>query len=262
MALPGDAFLCPKCELIVANPDTSGWPEREHDNSLIRAFLEPPEPSVVRRRPERPALPPEVAKFVTPQHREVSQPTVKTPFVADSTDIPVVVGALDLTLISMSPFEALVVSFMDGTSSVNAVRQAAGLSKPEIQAVLMVLIRKGVVVVLAPAVPDSPVTMEAAGGCRGAAAAPPGGARPGSDAAARRGAAPAGGPVATASRDGATQHAQAVSAQDGAAPSHRLLAGGGQPDDPARRHARGGPAVGRAPQVGLHGARGAGVAAA
>ncbi|MBI5496816.1 MAG: tetratricopeptide repeat protein [Deltaproteobacteria bacterium] len=156
-----DAFQCPSCELLLGLvPLDSIEPPREP--TVIRMMLSPPEASLSRADIR---VPDEVRQAAKARlKREVTAPTVLMTFAASSTDVPAVADGLDLTSLSLSSFEAFVISLMDGRTNVDGVRQAAGLSKPEMNGLLMSLLDKKVVRVSeppkAPARPPRPVKAE------------------------------------------------------------------------------------------------------
>ena len=78
----------------------------------------------------------------------------------DGRSRPTLMGGLDLATRPLHPFEAYVVSFVDGRSTVRQLSQSARLSDIEVCVVLKALVERGVVVVTPPPSPfdDEPDT--------------------------------------------------------------------------------------------------------
>jgi hypothetical protein len=143
-----DDFQCPHCELIL-NPD---GPTDEHaiplgedevEPSVVRALLSPPQRTLSREIPAPPqpgALPDGkvTARFSLPMNEWT---------------MPRVVAGVDLALKPMHPFEAYVLSFIDGKQSIRGISLAAKLAEIEVQVVVKSLVERGAVKVEPPTAP-------------------------------------------------------------------------------------------------------------
>jgi hypothetical protein len=142
---PGD-FLCVKCETIA---DPSLWLEDEQprEPTVVRAMLAPPEPTLSHEPPPRPE--PQAPRT---GRRSVTKTRLFT-LPADPEDLPSVAMGLDLKAHRLSSFEAYFISLVDGRSSVEQLRQIAGLSIIETQSLLRTLIDRQILSVAPPPKP-------------------------------------------------------------------------------------------------------------
>src|SRR3954463_5738964 len=117
-------FLCTSCELIL-DLDAAEANYKPNQPSIVRALLSPPQ----RRTGVRPAIPAELKKKGDPDV------TVRANIVMDDFTIPRLVGGMNLALTPLHEFEAMVASFVDGSSSVPMIAAAAEISRVEAMAV-------------------------------------------------------------------------------------------------------------------------------
>jgi type IV pilus assembly protein PilB len=155
-------FLCPRCELIL--------------QADVEEITAPTEVSVVRRMLERPqarvssASPPPPPPLPKSSPEESIGRTKMMVLPPGLEEIPRVVAGLRLACMDLTPFEAWVVSGIDGISSGKALENIFGLASMELRVVLQTLRDKGVISIEpAPAPP------------RREASAPPPPSRPASD---------------------------------------------------------------------------------
>ncbi len=126
---PGD-FLCASCELML-NAQVS-LAEAEVEPSLVRAMLSLPSPTGLHPIPKPPSLVQEAE-------------TVRATMMMDHLTVPRLLAGLDLALRPMHPFEAYVLSLIDGTYAVPTIARAAKLSLVEAQALFTSLRERGVI---------------------------------------------------------------------------------------------------------------------
>ncbi len=126
---PGD-FLCASCELML-NAQLS-LAEAPEEPSLVRAMLSVPSPTGLHPIPKPPSLVQEAE-------------TVRATMMMDHLTVPRLIGGLDLALSPMHPFEAYVISLIDGTYAVPTIARAAKLSLVEAQALFTSLKQRGVI---------------------------------------------------------------------------------------------------------------------
>ncbi len=125
---PSD-FQCPRCELLlVRSPDD--LPPRDNV-SIVRALLSIPEPTGARSKPPPP---PQDKTRVSPYARSEPRPPA----------IPVITGGLDITRNPLHPFEAFILSFVDGRTSVEDLVHITGLADVELLAVFESLAERGI----------------------------------------------------------------------------------------------------------------------
>ncbi len=124
---PSD-FQCPRCELLlVRSPDD--LPPRDNV-SIVRALLSIPEREGVRAAPP---APPQEKTRVSPYAKPGSRPP----------SIPVITGGLDATRNPLHPFEAYILSFVDGRTSLDDLVHITGLADVELLAVFESLGERG-----------------------------------------------------------------------------------------------------------------------
>jgi type IV pilus assembly protein PilB len=100
--------------------------------SLVRALLSAPSPTGLHPIPRPPALMQEAE-------------TVRATLMMDHLTIPRLIAGLDLALRPLHPFEAYVISLIDGTYAVPTIARAAKLSLVEAQALFTSLRERGVI---------------------------------------------------------------------------------------------------------------------
>ncbi len=129
-------FQCPFCELLLDSPalldDAVGF--EEHVPSVIRSLLSPPVSGLHSFDP--PQSNPDVPQDFADDFVVATKPMMYTEAFAD---VPVLCPGLDLMTCKLSTFEAFVVSMVDAKTNVRGLRQMAGLSEPEFQALLKTL---------------------------------------------------------------------------------------------------------------------------
>lgn len=127
-------FLCTGCELIL-DLDAAEANYKPNQPSIVRALLSPPQ----RRTGVRPAIPAELKKKGDPDV------TVRANIVMDDFTIPRLVVGMNMALTPLHEFEAMVASFVDGTSSVPMIAAAAEISRVEAMAVFSSLVERKVI---------------------------------------------------------------------------------------------------------------------
>src|SRR5205814_8154583 len=100
-------FLCTSCEMTLAL-DAAEPTYKPSRPSIVRALLSPPQ----RRTGARPAIPASLKKKGDPEI------TVRATLVMDDSTIPRILAGMNLALTPLHEFEAMVASFVDGSSSV------------------------------------------------------------------------------------------------------------------------------------------------
>ncbi|NOK36684.1 general secretion pathway protein GspE [Corallococcus exercitus] len=129
---PGD-FQCARCELLLVRSVEDLPPQ---DNvSLVRALLTKPEQTGARGVPRPPQQ--EATRVVSFQAQATAK--AKGPPVR-----PVIVAGLDLVNQPLSPFEAYVLSFVDGRTALSDMAMITQLTELELRAVFESLSERGV----------------------------------------------------------------------------------------------------------------------
>ncbi|RKH95192.1 general secretion pathway protein GspE [Corallococcus sp. AB038B] len=129
---PGD-FQCARCELLLVR-SVEDLPPRDNV-SLVRALLTRPEQTGARGVPRPPQQ--EATRVVSFQAQ--AQPKTKGPPVR-----PVIVASLDLVNRPLSPFEAYVLSFVDGRTALADMAMITQVTELELRAVFESLSERGV----------------------------------------------------------------------------------------------------------------------
>ncbi|NRD49910.1 general secretion pathway protein GspE [Corallococcus exiguus] len=129
---PGD-FQCARCELLLVR-SVEDLPPRDNV-SLVRALLTSPEQTGARGVPRPPQQ--EATRVVSFQAQ--AQPKTKGPPVR-----PVIVASLDLVNRPLSPFEAYVLSFVDGRTALADMAMITQVTELELRAVFESLSERGV----------------------------------------------------------------------------------------------------------------------
>lgn len=129
---PGD-FQCARCELLLVR-SVEDLPPRDNV-SLVRALLTSPEQTGARGVPRPPRQ--EATRVVTFQAQ--AQPKTKGPPVR-----PVIVAGLDLVNRPLSPFEAYVLSFVDGRTALADMAMITQVTELELRSVFESLSERGV----------------------------------------------------------------------------------------------------------------------
>lgn len=117
---PND-FQCTRCELLlVRSPDDL----QNRDNvSLVRALLSEPERKITAEVPVNP-------------HMAKTRASAYVPDTAGSKQIPIIIGGLSsLTEKPLNPFEAYVLSVVDGRTSISDIARITQLSEVELLAI-------------------------------------------------------------------------------------------------------------------------------
>ncbi|RKG88134.1 general secretion pathway protein GspE [Corallococcus sp. CA049B] len=129
---PGD-FQCARCELLLVR-SVEDLPPRDNV-SLVRALLTSPEQTGARGVPRPPQQ--EATRVVSFQAQ--AQPKAKGPPVR-----PVIVAGLDLVNRPLSPFEAYVLSFVDGRTALADMAMITQVTELELRSVFESLSERGV----------------------------------------------------------------------------------------------------------------------
>ncbi|GMU06933.1 hypothetical protein [Corallococcus caeni] len=129
---PGD-FQCARCELLLVR-SVEDLPPRDNV-SLVRALLTKPEQTGARGVPRPPRE--EATRVVTFQAQAAAK--TKGPPVR-----PVIVAGLDLVNQPLSPFEAYVLSFVDGRTALSDMALITQVTELELRAVFESLSERGV----------------------------------------------------------------------------------------------------------------------
>ncbi|MBS2032157.1 MAG: tetratricopeptide repeat protein [Deltaproteobacteria bacterium] len=141
-------FQCPRCELILEGRFGDPAPAPK-EVSIVRAIMERPQGTVSRKRPLPPSEPitdPDLAA-------KTMEYTIPRPL---NEVLPRVVVGLTVNALSLTPFEAFVVSNIDGKTPGHQLKALLDLSEVELQAVLRSLETRGAIA-LEP-VPQRPVS--------------------------------------------------------------------------------------------------------
>jgi hypothetical protein len=133
-----DDLLCANCELIL---DVNQIPDRPHqsaDFSVVRRMLETPQRGMPSELP---------ARTFDPESQGDSEEGETTQIFAlgNNTDVPIVVVSLTKRALSLSEFEAYVVSFIDGELDVTGLATKARIGEMEMGVVLQTLKHKMIV---------------------------------------------------------------------------------------------------------------------
>lgn len=131
---PGD-FQCARCELLLVR-SVEDLPPRDNV-SLVRALLTRPEQTGARGVPKPPQQ--EATRVVSFQAQAQGQAKTKGPPVR-----PVIVAGLDLVNRPLSPFEAYVLSFVDGRTALSDMAMITQLTELELRSVFESLSERGV----------------------------------------------------------------------------------------------------------------------
>jgi type IV pilus assembly protein PilB len=125
-----DDFQCARCELLlVRHPDD--LPERDNV-SLVRALISVPDPKPVQGVPASPHQ----AKT------RVYRYALGAPI---PTMIPSITTGLDLAMRPLNPFEAYILSFVDGRMTLKDISLITNLSQIELRAVFEFLSERGII---------------------------------------------------------------------------------------------------------------------
>jgi type IV pilus assembly protein PilB len=142
-------FQCPECELLL---NVRARPQRsEKDSSVVRALL-----SSSERGPDDGNPPAGMERTRT--GTEV--------YTLSSTMVPSIVAGLDLMESKLHPFEAYVLSFVDGFYNIGSIASAIGLQEIELKAVISSLQMRGIIELREPPAlpkprpPVEPMTLE------------------------------------------------------------------------------------------------------
>lgn len=132
-------FQCERCELLlVRSPED--LPPRDNV-SLVRALLATPERKLSSEVPPRPNL----------------DKTRVTSYAVDPSAlarIPTIIGGLDIATKPLNPFEAYILSLVDGRTSVVDIARISSLSEVEVHAIFESLSERGITQLTSPAPPS------------------------------------------------------------------------------------------------------------
>ncbi|MCY1031829.1 general secretion pathway protein GspE [Corallococcus sp. BB11-1] len=127
---PGD-FQCARCELLLVR-SVEELPPRDNV-SLVRALLTQPEQTGARGTPRPPQA--EATRVVSFQAKaKAGGPPVR----------PVIVGGLDIARMNLSPFEAYVLSLVDGRTALSEMALITQVTEVELRALFESLSERGV----------------------------------------------------------------------------------------------------------------------
>jgi hypothetical protein len=134
-------FLCVECETIVGPLLVSAIPEPPKCPSVVFSLLAPPDSSLDRKIPRPPPPPPPGTVD------DVRMLATTRPFAipADDRDVPRITAGLDLGSISLTEFDAYLLSLMDGRATVAALKSDSRLTSIELQSVLHSLQDRGLI---------------------------------------------------------------------------------------------------------------------
>ncbi|MFL5343290.1 MAG: hypothetical protein ACJ8AT_00750 [Hyalangium sp.] len=133
-------FQCERCELLLIR-SLEDLPPRDNV-SLVRALLTTPERKLSREVPPPPHL----------DKTRVSSYAVEPSALAR---IPTIIGGLDIATKPLNPFEAYVLSFVDGRTSVADIARITSLSEVELHAIFESLSERGITQLTSPAPPPA-----------------------------------------------------------------------------------------------------------
>lgn len=138
-----DDFQCANCGLLL-HPEQATGEYILTEPSIVRALISPNEP---RATGEIPAVLGEPIE-------EVVTATFALPF--DDDAVPVLIAGVDVALNPLHPFQAHVVSFIDGTSTIRVIQKASRVPAVELKSVLAALQQANVVDIRQPTEPGRP----------------------------------------------------------------------------------------------------------
>lgn len=157
---PGD-FQCERCELLlVRSPED--LPPRDNV-SLVRALLSVPDRQLSREVPPAP-------------HHDKTRVSSYSVDAAKSPRIPTITGGLRIAEKPLNPFEAYVLSVVDGRTSIADIARITALSEVELHAIFESLGERGITQLASPTPP--PTRSSAAAAARSSAPAPAKGPTP------------------------------------------------------------------------------------
>ncbi len=135
-------FQCPFCELLLDSPalleDDATF--EEHVPSVVRSLLSPPVSGLHSFDPPKSNA--DVPQDFADDFVVATKPMM---YAEAFADVPILCPGLDLMACNLSTFEAFVVSMVDAKTNVRGLRQMAGLSEPEFQALLTTLQERAVI---------------------------------------------------------------------------------------------------------------------
>ena len=122
-------FQCARCELLlVRSPDD--LPPRDNV-SLVRALLSVPDRQLAREVPSPPQL-------------DKTRVSSYTPAASMGLLVPTITGSLDIAHTPLTPFEAYVLSLVDGRTSLGDITRITALSEVELHAIFESLSERGI----------------------------------------------------------------------------------------------------------------------
>jgi type IV pilus assembly protein PilB len=124
-----DDFQCDRCELLLIR-DPEDLPEQDNV-SLVRALLAIPERTPPRGAPR-------------PPHLDKTRSWSYTLEAAGPSLIPSIIGGLDIAEKPLNPFEAYILSFVDGRTPLADIARITSLAQVELRAVFESLTQRGV----------------------------------------------------------------------------------------------------------------------
>ncbi|HEX8699689.1 MAG TPA: hypothetical protein VF815_12675 [Myxococcaceae bacterium] len=125
-----DDFQCARCELLLVR-NAEDLPERDNV-SLVRALISVPDRKPVQGVPQSP-------------QQEKTRAYKYAPDAPIPTMIPFISTGLDLALRPLNPFEAYILSFVDGRTTLKDLALVTNLSAIELRAVFESLSERGIV---------------------------------------------------------------------------------------------------------------------
>jgi type IV pilus assembly protein PilB len=126
---PG-AFQCPRCELLLVR-HLEDLPPRDNV-SLVRALLSSPDRTLAREVP-------------SPPHLDKTRACAYVPDSPGAMLVPTIIAGLDLAERPLNPFEAYILSFVDGRTSVVDLARITRLTEVELRAIFESLSERGVI---------------------------------------------------------------------------------------------------------------------
>jgi len=135
-----DDFQCSRCELLLVR-HADDLPERDNV-SLVRALLTEPDASHGRKPLERP-------------NQERTTVYTLAPTVPSGQLVPTIVASFELVQKPLNPFEAYVMSYVDGRTTVAEIAQITQLKDVELRAIFESLAERGLVDVPSASPPGS-----------------------------------------------------------------------------------------------------------
>lgn len=122
-------FQCERCELLLIR-SAEDLPPRDNV-SLVRALLSTPDRQLAREVP-------------SPPHHDKTRVAAYSLDAAAAAQIPTIIGGLDIAEKPLNPFEAYVLSFVDGRTALSDIARITALSDVELLAIFESLSERGI----------------------------------------------------------------------------------------------------------------------